>query len=208
MADNLLIKSFAASCLLTSEEPGEGTMRTTHAGKAAVAAAAAASAVGLTMLAAHRVPWPAEELTLRLRAVGPPASRPGSSVGRQAAHVRCALQSLAGGVSPDGGACPPVKVVPSAPSGFAPPRFAENGGQTNENGAGWTAAGVLDNSAYAAGSVERWPASEISGKVREINGDAVDAGGSGRPRAGGLGTHCGFVCVPCDVDVRVGLLHE
>ena len=41
---------------------------------------------------------------------------------------------------------------------------------------GWTTSGVLDNSAYAAGDIERWLISDRAGHVREINGDAPKAG--------------------------------
>lgn len=95
-------------------------------------------------------------------------------------------------MSPDLSGCPLVKVLDSVPSNFPDPRFSANGEQYNENGAGWTASGVLDNSAYAAGDTERWPISNKPGKVREINGDLPEAGSWGGTR-GGLGTHCGCV---------------
>jgi hypothetical protein len=136
------------------------------------------------------------------------AATPISAVDVQAAHVRCAIQSLQGGVHPDGGhcgcatagGCPPTKVVNSIPSDFPDPRFSASGAQYNENGAGWTTSGVLDNSGYAAGDIERWPISDKPGHVREINGDAPEAGGEPKGLFSSIGTHCGCTICPCRGD--------
>jgi len=59
-----------------------------------------------------------------------------NAVGAQARRIKCAIQSLAGGISPDGGGCPVVKVVNGVPSGFPNPQFSKTGAQYNENNAG------------------------------------------------------------------------
>jgi len=166
----------------------------------------------LVLLTTHSgVGWgqPAEDLTLNLagarRGRRQPmrsklVAKPINNVRVQARHIQCALQSLAGGISPDGGGCPVVKVVDGVPSGFPDPQFSKTGSQYNENNAGWTTSGVLDNSAYAAGDIERWPISNKPGHVREINGDEPEAGGQEWGTRGGLGTHCGCAICPCRGD--------
>jgi len=193
-----------------------GGMPSTRRAAVAVAAMAAA-ACGLALLALARVRGPAgaggpvAELTLSLARASPRApahvrararlaATPIRGVHGQASHIRCAIQSLSGGVSPDASGCPVEKVVPPPPSGFPDPRFSQTGAQYNENGAGWTTSGVLDNSEYAAGDIERWPISDKPGHVREINGDPEEAGSQYWGTLGGLGTHCGCAICPCRGD--------
>ncbi len=83
-------------------------------------------------------------------------------------------------------------------SGFDDPTFGENGGQYFENNAGWTASGVLDNSAYAAATASLFPPSDVSGHTKEILGEPVDAGAESY--RGGLSHHCGCAVCPCRGD--------
>mmetsp|Transcript_37658 Transcript_37658/g.77360 ORF Transcript_37658/g.77360 Transcript_37658/m.77360 type:complete len:358 (+) Transcript_37658:49-1122(+) len=95
-------------------------------------------------------------------------------------------------------ACQAPKIIPGERSGFEDPTFGENGGQYFENNAGWTASGVLDNSAYAAATASTFPKSDVAGHVREIMGEPIPAGAEAY--RGGLSKHCGCTVCPCRGD--------
>lgn len=95
-------------------------------------------------------------------------------------------------------ACTDPKIASGDYSGFEDPTFGEKGGQYFENNAGWTASGVLDNSAYAAATASVFPPSDVPGHVKEIMGEPVDAGS--QSYRGGLSHNCGCTVCPCRGD--------
>lgn len=60
-------------------------------------------------------------------------------------------------------------------SGFEDPTFGEKGGQYFENNAGWTASGVLDNSAYAAATASVFPPSDVPGSHRTAHAQIFES---------------------------------
>uniref|UniRef100_A0A7S4KRP8 Uncharacterized protein n=1 Tax=Guillardia theta TaxID=55529 RepID=A0A7S4KRP8_GUITH len=158
----------------------------------------AASLLGaflLIVLIFHVRQGPARQVLLYNRPHGK-----ASLLARRLGHTACIYKkgfgtSLAG--------CPPPKIAPADASGFEDPIFAEDAGQIQQNNAGWTVSGVLDNSEYAAGDLQRYPPSTVAGHVREINGSPRPAGGY--TERGGLSSHCGCAVCPCrgddDIDV-------
>ena len=101
------------------------------------------------------------------------------------------------------GWCPQPKVQDGEASGFGTPQFEENGAQWNENSAGWTAAGVLDNAPGAWASIDQFHQQPQAGDIKEIFGEPSPAGTVAH--RGGQGTSCGCAVCPCrgddDLDV-------
>mmetsp|Transcript_36537 Transcript_36537/g.82348 ORF Transcript_36537/g.82348 Transcript_36537/m.82348 type:complete len:343 (-) Transcript_36537:61-1089(-) len=158
-------------------------------------AASLLGALLLIGLVVHMRQGPGRQVLLYDRARGK-----ASLLARRMGHVKC-LYKKGFGTSLAG--CPPPKIAAGEASGFADPMFAEDAGQIQQNNAGWTVSGVLDNSEYAAGDLQRYPPSSVAGHVREISGSPRPAGGY--TERGGLSSHCGCAVCPCrgddDIDV-------
>ncbi|KAJ1481387.1 hypothetical protein T484DRAFT_1807578 [Baffinella frigidus] len=138
----------------------------------------------LALLAATRPAGAPAELQQRgRRGRGGAFTLAAQKIARAAAILRCVrTQGLSGG-------CPMAKVQGGAASGFEVPEYTEGGQQWNENSAGWTAAGVLDNAPGGYATVDPWHEHSKAGGVKETYGEPVPAGSVAN--RGGVGTSCG-----------------